>query len=143
MGNNVQIVGDVRIAIDRMHEKAEKALRKIGMAVESAAKDRAPVQTGLLRNSITYAIGGQAPAAGTYAANDGSNEGHYNGEADTDEDGEMSVIIGTGVDYAPYQELGHHTKTGKWVKPQPFLRPAMEGSMEQIKQILETELKPD
>lgn len=143
MGHNVEVVSNLHIITDRLHQNAEKALRKIGMLMESSAKGMAPVDTGLLRNSITYAIGGQSPASATYAADDGSNEQHYNGEADEDEPGAMSVIVGTGVKYAAYQELGHHTKNGKWVPPQPFLRPAVEGNMEQIRAILETDLRPD
>ena len=141
--SKVQVVGDVRIAIDRVHKNAKKALKMIGMTVESNAKGMAPVDTGLLRNSITYAIGGEAPSISQYANDNGGNLHEYNGKADEDEDGEMSVTIGTGVEYAPYQELGHHTRNGKWVAPQAFLRPAMEGSMDAIKKILETELKPD
>ena len=141
--SKVTVVGDVRVVIDKVHQNAKKALRMIGMTVEGRAKSLAPVDTGLLRNSITYALGGSAPAATSYANNSGGNAGEYAGEADEDGAGELSVTIGTNVSYAAYQELGHHTRNGKWVAPQAFLRPAMESSMDDIKRILETELKPD
>ena len=141
--SKVQVIGDAREFIEQLNEKAEKALTKIGMLCETRAKDRAPVDTGLLRNSITYAIGGKSPAASSYADKNGGNAREYRGQADDDDPGTMSVIVGTGVEYAPYQELGHHTKNGGWVPPQAFLRPAIEGSFNEIKNILETELKPD
>lgn len=143
MGRNVEVIGDVHIFIDRMNEKVDKALTKVGMLVESSAKSMAPHDTGLLRNSITYALSGGPPAKSSYAADNGSNRRNYSGEAEDEGEGAKSVIIGTGVEYAAYQELGHHTKNGKWIPPQAFLKPAAEGCKDQIKTILETELKPD
>ena len=142
MGRNVEVVSNMDIVVERLHKNAEKALKKIGMVVESAAKGMAPVDTGLLRNSITYALGGGAPAAGSYAADNGSNRQQYSGKMDEDGAGEMTVVIGTGVEYAAYQELGHHTRSGSFVPAQPFLRPAMENSFDQIRAILETDLRP-
>ena len=143
MGHNVEVVSNLHIVTDRLHKNAEKALTKIGMLVENNAKQLAPHDTGLLRNSITYALNGGAPAISTYADDKGGNVHQYSGEADEEDEGVMSVIIGTGVEYAAYQELGHHTRSGSWVPPQAFLRPAAEGSIGQIRDILETDLRPD
>lgn len=55
-----------------------EALEKIGMRAETHAKEYAPVDTGRLRNSITYEV----------------NES------------EMDVEIGSEVEYAVFQELG-------------------------------------
>lgn len=61
------------------YQKAlQNGLDAIGMTAETHAKKDAPVDTGRLRNSITYAV-------------------------DT---GEKAVYIGTNVEYAPYVELG-------------------------------------
>lgn len=56
----------------------DNALERIGSQAEGYAKDLTPVDTGRLRNSITYAV----------------------------DNNENAVYIGTNVDYAIYQELG-------------------------------------
>jgi HK97 gp10 family phage protein len=75
----------------------------VGEFVEGDAKLRCPVDTGNLRNSINYKV---------------------------DEE-ELSVKIGTNVDYAPYVELG----TSKQ-KAQPFLVPSLVENENEIKTIL-------
>lgn len=56
--------------------KAKQALEAVGMVAEGYAKRKTPVDTGRLRNSITYAVDGD------------------------------SVYIGSNVEYAPFVELG-------------------------------------
>ena len=82
-----------------------RALEKIGILVEGRAAKNAPVDTGRLRNSITH---------------------------ETEQD---YAIIGTNVEYAPFQELG----TSR-MEAQPYLRPAVDQSQGDIKKILEQEL---
>lgn len=82
-----------------------RALEKIGILVEGRAADNAPVDTGRLKNSIKSEV-----------------------------DGDFA-IIGTAVEYAPYQELG----TSR-MKAQPYLRPAVNQSQGNIKKIIEKEL---
>lgn len=71
----------------------------------------------------------------------------------------QSVSIGTNVEYAPYVELGtgpYFTPPPEWeqfgsergsgighgyVKPRPYLRPAIEEHMDEYKQIIEQELR--
>ena len=75
-------------------EKAKsQALEMIGGKAESYAKKLCPVDTGNLRNSITHQ--------------------RYD---------ENTEVIGSGVKYAPYVELGTYK-----MKARPFLRPAAEG----------------
>lgn len=65
------------IKLDKMSNVSIKeALTKACLIVEDAAKEKAPVNTGALRNSITYEVMG--------------NEG----------------IVGTNLEYAPYVEFG-------------------------------------
>lgn len=72
------------MSIDKIILKLEKlgntsvteALEKACLIVENSAKEKAPVNTGNLRNSITHVVEG--------------NEG----------------IVGTNVEYAPYVEFG-------------------------------------
>jgi len=83
-----------------------RALEIMGGKAESYAKQLAPVDTGNLRNSITHQ--------------------QYD---------ENTEIIGTNVEYAPFQELG----TRK-MKAHPFLRPAAENHSQEYKAIWQGEL---
>lgn len=115
--------GDLRAAIS-------KALEAVGLSAEGHAKEKCPVDTGNLRNSITHVVD------------------------DTD------VYIGTNVEYAAYVELGtgvHYPggRQGGWVyvddegkghftmgqKPQPFLKPAATDHREEYKRLFESALK--
>lgn len=111
-----------------------KALTMCGMVVERAAKQLAPADTGLLRNSITWALAGKKPAVQSYKADKPKNgviqTGEYSGT--TPDDDELSVYVGTNVEYAPYVELG----TSKQ-EAQPFLKPAAADSKNALRQCFE------
>lgn len=106
-------------------DACRKALEICGGKAETYAKINCPVRTGNLRNSITH---------------------------DVAEDGK-SVTIGSAVNYAPFVELGHIQEVGRYVpaigrrlknefvKPRPFLRPAVENHLSEYKSIIESELK--
>ena len=123
----------------------QKAARMIGGTVAAHAAEACPVDTGLLRNSITFALGGEAPAFITYHSNSQDKngnpievkEGQYVGNADPDDDGQVTVYVGTNVEYAPYQELGAPNAN---IDPRPFLRPAFENFRDEIEQICEKTL---
>lgn len=70
-------------------------LEALGLTVERYAKEKCPVDTGRLKNSIAHT------ADQEYA------------------------YCGTNVEYAPYVEMGHHTPSGKFVQPKPYLKPAV------------------
>lgn len=135
--SDLQIISH-KTDVERAVEKAlHKAARMIGGSAAGHAAEACPVDTGLLRNSITFALGGEAPAITDYQSNekDASGEaqtGHYEGEAPEDDDGEITVYVGSNVIYAPYQELG----TAK-MDARPFLRPAMEDFKREYEQIIE------
>ena len=95
-------------------EKSAKSrvLNRLGMVAEGYAVKLSPVDTGRLRNSITH--------------------------KQLDDNTE---VIGTNVDYAPYVELGHHTRSGGWVRPKEFLRPAVENHKEEFRQIIRNEFQ--
>lgn len=102
------------------------ALEKACIGVEGAAKRRAPVKFGTLRNSITHQV----------------------------KDAELTGYIGTNVPYAPYVEIGTgiyssqgdgrqtpwiyvDPATGKKVftrgsKPHPYLKPAVDENISAI-----------
>lgn len=119
---------------EEIKSRTLKALTMCGMVIERAAKQLAPADTGLLRNSITWALAGKKPAAKSYKANKPKNgviqTGEYSGTAPDDD--ELSVYVGTNVEYAPYVELG----TSKQ-EAQPFLKPAAADSKNALKQCFE------
>lgn len=108
-------------------EKINRALGKACAIVERAAKEKAPKDTGALRRSIT------------------SKVEHQEG------------IVYTSLEYAPFIEYGtglfaeeggradvpwrYQDDKGEWhttsgIKPQPFMRPALNENREQIKRVL-------
>ena len=121
--------------------KAKRALTIIGAKAESYAKNLAPVDTGLLRNSITHVLGGQTVEPEVYFSDDKTKQGEYTGEAPRDDADEITLYVGTNVHYAPYQELGHNTVNGNFVPPQSFLRPAFENHLDEYKRVLQQEMK--
>ena len=86
-----------------------RACEIIGGMAESYAKGLAPVDTGHLRNSITH---------------DSEDNGH-------------TVVVGTNVKYAPYQELG---APNAHVPAHPYLRPAFENHLSEYQHVLQSEL---
>lgn len=140
MAKNVVMYSRITI-VERVTEEAmRKAARMIGGSVEGHAKELCPVDTGLLRNSITFALGGQEPQITEYKSDHdptGKREevkGKYEGQAPEDEKGQVSVYVGTNVEYAPYQELGAPNIN---LNAKPYLRPAMENNQQEIHQIIE------
>lgn len=87
----------------------QRACEIIGGMAESYAKGLAPVDTGNLRNSITH---------------DSEDNGH-------------TVVVGTNVKYAPYQELG---APNAHVPAHPYLRPAFENHLSEYQNVLNGEL---
>ena len=47
-------------------EQIDLALKAVGAEIERNASDNAPVDTGFLRNSITYALDGEKPKITSY-----------------------------------------------------------------------------
>ena len=82
--------------LQELAEKSDVILEAWGLLGERYAKESCPVDTGRLRDSITH-------------AQDGNSE-----------------LIGTNVEYAVPVETGHIMPNGKFVKPQPFIQPAVE-----------------
>lgn len=119
-------------------EKAiENGLTAIGMTAEGHAKrkitDYPAVDTGRLRNSITFAISGENANAPTYTD---SEKNTYTYEGTAPDDKEKAVYIGTNVEYGSFVELG----TSK-MPPRPFLKPAATKHNEEYKKIMEAALK--
>lgn len=135
----VTIDSNVKAYKEALEKVAEKVLTMWGMQAESAAKERCPVDTGLLRNSITWAIAGGSANTPMYQDDDKKQSGSYQGQAQEDRGGPRHVYIGSNVKYAQIQELGsfkHHEG-----QRSPYLRPAIEENRDYFREILEKELK--
>ena len=112
-------------------DKLKEAMGKACALVERSAKEKAPKGTGELRRSITSKVEG------------GGND--------------IRGIVFTPLLYAPYVEFGtglfaedggrqdvpwnYQDDKGEWhstsgMKPQPYMRPALNENREQIKRIL-------
>ncbi|HYX06830.1 MAG TPA: HK97 gp10 family phage protein [Bacteroidales bacterium] len=87
-----------------------------------AGKDLQAVDTGRLMDSITYATNGYLSKVRSKAlAGDGVSKPQE----------DLTVKIGSNVEYAPYIEIGTSKITSR-----PFLRTALNENIPEIKQIL-------
>lgn len=132
-----------------LDEQIEQALLAIGATAESYAKlpedsgGHTPVDTGRLKNSITFAIAGRPPNITSYGVdNPGGKEDTqsrpYSGNAPQDVGGKpRSVYIGSNVEYAPKIENGVSGEyTGKH-----FLRLAITEHIQEYKKLTEEALR--
>ena len=136
--SKIQVISHKR-SVERLFDRQMKqAATMIGGTLEGHAKELAPVDTGLLRNSITYALGGETPHVGVYASNPKQGKeqtvGKYEGSPPKDEENQITVYVGTNVQYGPYQELGAPSIN---LPARPYIRPAVENSEREILQIVE------
>ena len=97
---------NIDVTCDAVDDAVQLALMAVGLQAENYARNNAPVDTGRLRNSITHVT-----------------------------EGKNKVIIGTNVEYAPYQELGTR-KMQACNAGQGFLRPAINNHMDEYKSIV-------
>lgn len=103
----IEIVQDnTQLAKDAIRNAILSALEEIGIVAERHAKDKCPVDTGRLQRSIRHTVD------------------------------ELSVEIGTDVEYASYVELG----TSK-MRAQPYLAPAVSNHSDEYRQILEKHMR--
>lgn len=126
---------------DRKLEKAiEKSLRLVGGQAERFAKetisDMGAVDTGFLRNSITFALDGESVNTPEYQDDSGEQTGFYEGEAPSESGSKRAVYIGTNVYYAPYVELG----TVK-MQARPFLSQSLQTHRREFQKLFEDAFK--
>ena len=137
---HLHMKGDNREAIIKeINRRAELAMCAIGEKAEGYAKDNCPVDTGRLRNSITYAT----------ATKQGKPNTRHGGEKSTPEKArgedyqvkstpaKNTCYIGTNVEYAAEQE--YYNVNGKT----HFLRNAACNHGDEYKNILKTILETD
>lgn len=120
---------------DRRFDKAvKKALRLVGGQAERSAKEMITemeaVDTGFLRNSITWALAGEAPNIESYQDDKGKQTGEYGDKLPEEHGGDYAVYVGTNVYYAPYVEYG----TRKMVA-RPFLSQSISMSQHDLEEL--------
>lgn len=120
-------------ALNQCKEKVKKALEMIGQGAVGHAKLACPVDTGLLRNSITHAVGGKT-AITDYHADRGDKSGSYSGGVGNAD--ELAVYVGTNVEYAIYVETGARGR-----RPVYFIKNAMANHISEYQAIMDAELK--
>lgn len=90
--------------LNEMNKRCDVALQAVGAIAINYAKVQCPVDTGRLRNSLTYATatsqGGQNQSGGQPA---NSSDYSLHGKPQ-----EKVCVIGTNVEYAETQENIHH-----------------------------------
>lgn len=136
----VEIKGDPRQFKTEIETALPTILQAVGSIAEGYAKEDCPVDTGLLRNSITYCLAGKNPARTTYRADtpkpDRPASGRYDGKMPAESNlNYFSVFIGSNVKYAKdveMRDISH--RVGK----AHFLRDAMQNHREEYKDIIET-----
>lgn len=120
---------------DRRFDKAvKKALRLVGGQAERAAKETitemGAVDTGFLRNSITWALAGEAPNAQSYQDDKGKQTGEYGDKLPAEHGGDYAVYVGTNVYYAPYVEYGTRKMPAR-----PFLASSIKMSQHTLEEL--------
>ena len=118
-------------------EKAKiRGLTAIGMEAEGFAKEdpNMPVDTGLARNSITFALAGEEAHTKEYKADKGEEKGSYSGKAEGKK-GE-AVYLGSNVEYFPMIENG-----GRTINARHVLRNAASGHADRYKELMEDSMK--
>lgn len=129
--------------LSALQQAKHKGLVAIGLTAERHAKKNCPVDTGRLRNSITYVISGYATHVQSYRRSNvvgGTQKKHtrYNyGNEIMEGKQDEAVYIGTNVEYARYQEFG----TSRGIKPVRFLTRAATEHTAEYKALMENSLK--
>lgn len=133
----VQISDNSPEVIAAIPNAIKRALWAMGAAAEGHAKGGAPVDTGLLRNSITFAVGGNPPNTSHYSADKPDKSGvirsgGYSGTAPAGD----KVYIGSNVEYAAAQELG----TSRGIRAKHFLKNAVANNTSEFKGLVKASL---
>lgn len=138
MALSFKIVKDDSIKCIKLKDKAVLlALTEMGLEMERSAKQHETrVDTGLLRNSITYALDGSGAAIGEYHADKGGGSGSYSGTTPAEGGGKRAVYVGTNVEYAGFVENGTSKMTAT-----PFIGPAVNGQNGKFAAILEKHMR--
>ena len=142
MAKNIEYRDNTEEVLKAMKAAIRRGNEAIGLAAERHAKKKITeakaVDTGRLRNSITYALAGEETHIKSYKADKGGKDREtytYDGTADGKKG--SGVYIGTNVEYAPGIELGTHRSAGAV----HFLQDAATGHTDEYKKLMEYSMK--
>ena len=142
MGKNIEYRDNTEEVLKAMKAAIRRGNEAIGLAAEGHAKKKITeakaVDTGRLRNSITYALAGEETHVKSYKANKGGKEREtytYDGTAEGKKG--SGVYIGTNVEYATGIELGTHRSAGAV----HFLQDAATNHSDEYKRLMEDSMK--
>ena len=142
MAKNIEYRDNTEEVLKAMEAAIRRGNEAIGLAAEGHAKRKitqsGAVDTGRLRNSITYALAGEETHVKSYKANKGGKDREtytYDGNAEGEKG--SGVYIGTNVEYAPGIELGTHRSAGAV----HFLQDAATNHTDEYKRLMEDSMK--
>ena len=142
MAKNIEYRDNTKKVLSALEAAIKRGNEAIGMTAEGHAKKKitaaGAVDTGRLRNSITYALAGEEAHVKSYKANKGGKDREtytYDGTAEGKKG--SGVYIGTNVEYAPGVELGTHRKAGAV----HFLQDAATNHTDEYKRLMEDSMK--
>lgn len=146
---------------EAVHDAVLVALDAAGLQAATLARmelQNTPsrIDTGLLRNSITWAVSGKAPKMTSYRGSDTHTadspsvvrrglvgkeappprSGTYSGTAPNDPDNKKAVYIGTNVEYAYWVHEGNDRMAANH-----FLKKALENNKAELEKIIGDELR--
>lgn len=117
----VKLVDNSEEVLEAMNEQVSAWLEAIGEDAAGTAADRAPVDTGRLKNSLNWA----------------TQTNHGNGDLPLATPEAKTVYIGTNVEYAIHQEFG----TSRGIAGKHFIQFGATAHAQEYKDLLEQYLK--
>ena len=127
--SDIKLVDNSEEVLRHMLEQKALGLEAIGGQMEMHAKSNCPVDTGRLRNSITFATSTAQGSPNTSAGASAEPKDYsMHGSPDVDE-----VVVGTNVEYAPEQEY--------YGRKAHFLKDAATAHSGEYKKIMESAMK--
>jgi len=113
----------------------QQGLAAAAFYVEEQAKVKAPIDFGFLRNSI-YTVTARGSGYGRAAAEAKAANTKARMLPEVAPPGRLEAIVAVGADYGIYQEMGT-----RFMRAQPFMRPAVENNRERIAGIIRDALQ--
>ena len=115
MADNVAFevtIDNTNLIMEEVAQVSETVLKQCGEVIEGYAKEDCPVDTGFLRNSLTYGLSGQRTNITSYTDDAGEQHGEYRSNCPTTY--ADAVYVGSNVEYAEaveFKDMSH--KVGK------------------------------
>lgn len=131
MSTEIEITDNSEELLEALEKASDRALIAVGMEAETNAKHLCTaVDTGRLRNSITYATSNSHSNPVSPATAE---------DSEVKEDvPEKTVVIGSNVFYAPFIELGHHSYPGLH-----FLKNAVANYQDKYLEIIKADMESE